>query len=431
MLPERLGARVPLDIGIVGCGTAGGAAALLLSRAGHRVTVYERVADPGAVGAGIVLQPAGQAVLARLGLDTDVVTRGARIDRLRCETSSGRSVVDLDYRVVGAGHHGVGLHRGVLFQSIYGAVCAAAIPLRLGVTIDALAHARYGHWLVDSAGVRHGPHDLVVVADGSRSRLRDDTDLPMAVAPYAWGALWTIVPDVERRFGPELYQVVDGARRMLGVLPTGVGPAPGATTPLVSIYWSLRGDAVPAWRARGLANWKAELRAMAPRAELPLETLTDIEQIVFAGYQRVSMYPWHTENVVYLGDAAHAMSPQLGQGANLALWDAMALGDALIDVGGRDGLEAALARYSRRRRSHLAYYQWATRALTPLFQSDSRLLGWLRDRLLPIASRVPFGRRMMVQSMAGLSTGFFGDRLTLPDPGLGPNGALLQIGASK
>ena len=67
---------------VIGCGTAGAAAAVLLARAGCEVTVLERVAAPAAVGAGIVVQPSGQAVLARLGLLDTIAARGARLDRL-------------------------------------------------------------------------------------------------------------------------------------------------------------------------------------------------------------------------------------------------------------------------------------------------------------------------------------------------------------
>ena len=83
----------PKDIGIVGCGTAGAAASLFLARAGHRVTVYERVADPGPVGAGITLQPTGQMVLARLGLLAPILERAARIDRLQIGRASCRERV--------------------------------------------------------------------------------------------------------------------------------------------------------------------------------------------------------------------------------------------------------------------------------------------------------------------------------------------------
>src|SRR5688572_6613801 len=87
-LPSR--SVKPLDVGIVGCGTAGQAAALFLARQGHRVTLYERVAKPGPVGAGIVLQPSGMAVLAELGLLAPVLTRGAPLDGLRCVNPSQR-----------------------------------------------------------------------------------------------------------------------------------------------------------------------------------------------------------------------------------------------------------------------------------------------------------------------------------------------------
>src|SRR4051812_31442322 len=73
-----------LRIGVVGAGTAGAAAAILLARAGHAVTLFERVATPGPVGAGITLQPTGQAVLARLGLLEPIVARATRLDGLLC-----------------------------------------------------------------------------------------------------------------------------------------------------------------------------------------------------------------------------------------------------------------------------------------------------------------------------------------------------------
>jgi 2-polyprenyl-6-methoxyphenol hydroxylase-like FAD-dependent oxidoreductase len=62
------GRGASLDIAIVGCGPSGMAAALFLSRAGHRITVFERFDAPRPVGAGLLLQPTGLAVLGRLGL---------------------------------------------------------------------------------------------------------------------------------------------------------------------------------------------------------------------------------------------------------------------------------------------------------------------------------------------------------------------------
>ena len=86
-----------LDIGIVGLGFAGSASAALLARAGHRVTVYEEFIEPGALGAGIVLQPTGMFILAELGVLPRALERGARLDSLHCVTPRGRTIVRLAY----------------------------------------------------------------------------------------------------------------------------------------------------------------------------------------------------------------------------------------------------------------------------------------------------------------------------------------------
>lgn len=421
----------PLCIGIIGGGTAGAAAALFLARQGHRVTVYERVPDPKPVGAGITLQPTGQHVLHRLGLLAPVVARGARIDRLLCETPAGRPIVSLAYRTFGEGWFGLGLHRGVLFAALHAAVEASPdITLRTGVEIVDLERSADfarapvrrggGRWLVGRHGDLHGPHDLVVVADGARSQLRDDTSTAKRVEPYPWGALWFVAHDTRSPSDPRaslLYQVCDGTQRFLGLLPTGRGPGDDATERLVSLFWSLRADAVAAFRTRGLAAFKDELRKMAPGAggalEGVLDQLVDIEQLLFAAYHDVVMHRWATRDVVYLGDAAHATSPQLGQGANLALWDAMVLADAIAEE--PHDLAVALDRYSRRRADHLGFYQLATRWLTPLFQSDHTWLGPLRDLGMPLACRVPFAESVMTRSMLGVVSGFDLGTLALDD----------------
>jgi 2-polyprenyl-6-methoxyphenol hydroxylase-like FAD-dependent oxidoreductase len=195
-------------------------------------------------------------------------------------------------------------------------------------------------------------------------------------------------------------QVVDGPRRMFGLLPT--GRAPRGDDLVVSVFWSIRADRVAAFRARGLAAWRAEAIALDPRTEPILDQISDIDQLAFTQYRDVRMRRWHGERIVFIGDAAHATSPQLGQGANLALWDAMCLADAFADHG---DVAIALAAYTAMRRRHLNYYQLATRALTPLFQSDARVIGWLRDLVFPMSRWLPPLRRRMVRTMAGLDRG--------------------------
>src|SRR5664279_123555 len=385
-------------IGVIGAGTAGSAAALFLVRAGHEVRVFERVADPKPVGAGIIVQPTGQAVLARLGLLERVAARAAVLDRLWLRTPRGRTLVDLHYAAVDQTWFGLGTHRGVLFEALYEAA-RAEVTSTTGVEVRALRREGAQHVLIDANGGEHGPFELVVVADGSLSELRAHAGVTTRDTAYPWGALWFVAPDPDRVFTRELYQVAAGTRALYGVLPTGLGPS--GDTPVASLFWSLAADQLDAWRGRGLAAWKREVLALDPRMDFVLDRITDPEQLTFARYRDVKMREWHDRGVVFIGDAAHATSPQLGQGANLALVDAMVLADAVAEAPG----DAAFALYSRRRRRHLRHYQFMTRALTPFFQSSSRLHGWLRDWAFPIANALPPFRNHLIRTMAGVSLG--------------------------
>src|SRR5579871_3976636 len=102
----------PLSIGIVGCGIAGMASALFLSRDGHRVALFERFASPRPVGSGLLLQPTGLAVLGRLGLRRRVEATGARIERLVGRVvPSGRTILDVAYADLAPDLAGLGIHR--------------------------------------------------------------------------------------------------------------------------------------------------------------------------------------------------------------------------------------------------------------------------------------------------------------------------------
>lgn len=394
-----------LTIAIIGCGTAGAAAALLLSRAGHDVTVFERVEEPGPVGAGIMIQPSGLVVLERLGCHARVLERGARVSRLLCENERGVAVVDLPYEALGEGLYGVGLHRGVLFETLFGAVRASRASLRCGVGIErTILGAHGGRTLVTDEGARLGPFDLVVVCDGARSHVRDSMhELPKRVERYPWGALWFIGDDPDDAFGGVLHQKVRGTRGMVGMLPTGRGPGEEPPTKHTSLFFSVRADEADAWRAGGIKAWKSEVLSIAPEAAPLLEQIHDMAQLTFASYFDVTMPRWHAPKIAFLGDAAHATSPQLGQGCNLALCDAAALADALAET---STVADALDSYTARRRAHLGFYQLATRWLTPFFQSDLTPLGWARDLLMSQSSRIGFVEREMVRSMCGTKTGF-------------------------
>ncbi len=402
-----------LRVGVVGQGTAGTAVALFLARAGHEVRVYERVAVPGPVGAGIVLQPTGMAVLERLGLCDAVVARGAPLQGLTVRTPSGRRVVDLDYDILAPDLYGLGLHRGALFQAMSTALSRMPdASVETGVDGRRVDRSGEDAWLVDAEGARRGPHDLLIVADGARSLVAEQFFPNRRQNAYPWGALWFVATDEGNVFKHRLQQVVRGAQRMIGLLPTGAGPElPGeGERKLVSLYYSVRGDRVAQLR-KDFSEWKREVLELMPESAPVLEQIEDESQLLYTSYQDVRLWPWHRDNVVAIGDAAHAMSPQLGQGANLALWDAMILAECIEQA---DTLPVALATYSKRRRAHLAWFQWATRFLTPFFQGDSRLLGSLRDACMPLFSRLAPFQRLMIASMVGNTSGPFRSALPLP-----------------
>ena len=86
-----------MRVAIIGCGTGGPAAALLMRRQGMEPVIFERVPDPKPVGAGILLQPTGMRVLRELGLLERVIALGSKIRKLDGRTSRGWQIIDLSY----------------------------------------------------------------------------------------------------------------------------------------------------------------------------------------------------------------------------------------------------------------------------------------------------------------------------------------------
>ena len=386
----------PLRVAIVGCGTAGPAAAVLLKRQGHEVVLFERASECKAVGAGFLLQPSGMSVLRELGILDEVLAHAAKVDRLHVLDVDGATLLDLHYRQLGEGSFGAGLHRPVLLHHLIAAMRQAGVDVQWGWEV-AEAVRQDGRWsLRSSGGCDCGGFDLLIVADGARSKLRDLAGSGGVNRGYPWGAHWFIGENHGVFPENELYQVVNGTRKLGGFLATGRDLDGGE--PLVSLFWSIRLEDDAAWRSRPLDEWKREVLALCPKAVDLLGQIQGWDQVLTARYGDVRMKRWYGDGVVVLGDAAHAMSPQLGQGVNLALADASCLADCLS----RLPLPEALEDYQRRRRITLRYYQWATRWLTPWFQSDLEGLTPIRQVFFGIARRLPPARWWMTLTMAGM-----------------------------
>jgi 2-polyprenyl-6-methoxyphenol hydroxylase-like FAD-dependent oxidoreductase len=381
-----------LEIGVVGCGVAGQAASILLADAGHKVTLFERFAEPQPIGAGLLLQPTGLAVLRALGLADAAVARGARIAGLESRTHRGRSVLDLLYADLHPKAFGLGIHRSVLFDLLHGKLLRSTAKLVTGAEIVDVARGS----VIDKEGAAHGPFDLVVVADGAHSSLHTRL-MPTARAPlYPWGCIWTTVPDLAGLGAAGLLrQRVRGTTEMMGLLSIGQGQ--------LTMFWSLPVEALSPGKPIDLLAWRRAASALWPEAAAIVDHAAAADNFTRATYRHVALPRWNAGPVLFIGDAAHGTSPQLGQGANLGLLDAHALAQALAES---SGLDAALALFARRRSSAVRFYRQASHLLTPFFQSRLAPLGLLRDTFMGWSCHIPGLRPLMGSTLAGTRRGW-------------------------
>ena len=391
-------------IAVVGAGFAGLASAALLARAGHAVTVFEKFATPQSIGAGILIQPSGLAAMRVLGIADDIIARGGAVRHLFGVNHRQRPVLNLSYDAWQPGAFGLGLHRGVLFEALWRLCVKNGVKLVIGEEITELPALR-------------SAFDLVVIADGANSRLRAQTGLPFRDRLYPWGAVWAVLDDLRRheldaaQRDPRatLLQWVRGASEMLGIMPT--GEAAGRSGKVVSLFWSLHEADYPAWRSAGLGAFKQQVLALNPSCAPFLEQIAHMEQLTWARYRDVSMPRYHTVATqsadqpsapcVVIGDAAHATSPQLGQGTNLALLDAVTLADCIAQA---PNLPAALDAYTQTRKAHLHFYGQASRWMTPAFQSHQTILPWLRDAFMAQSMQWPVVGAFCRQTLVGVRT---------------------------
>ena len=365
----------------------------MLSRDGHRVQVFERFDTARPIGSGLMLQPTGQAVLAELGLLEAMRALGQPLDRLiGHDARSGRVVLDMRYAKLKGLGRGLGVHRAALFNVLHDAIVSATIPVRTGMAITGLER---GHLLLGSK--REGPFDLVVDALGAGSPLRANLPGARPAELLPFGAVWGTVPWVDAGFdSAALMQRYERASVMIGVMPIGRQVASGPK--LAAFFWSLKWEEHSSLLAQGFEAWRDRVTGLWPETAPHLAALSDFDSLTLAKYQHQTAPLPIGDRLAAIGDAAHSTSPQLGQGANMALLDARALTVALrrnTDVG------ASLADYAQLRRWHVRLYQAMSLTLTPFYQSDSRWLPVLRDVLVPIATTVPPLPQFLAALVAG------------------------------
>jgi 2-polyprenyl-6-methoxyphenol hydroxylase-like FAD-dependent oxidoreductase len=391
-------------IAICGAGPAGLALALMLARAGHAIDVIERFERAAPIGSGLILQPTGLSVLSALGLYPRIRALGHRIDRLwGTDARSGRPVLDVRYTAGSRHRFGLGVQRAALFETLHDAVVAEGIAVFTGRPVADVRDAATAPILRLANGEERGPYDLVVDASGARSALADSLFPKERGKELNYGAFWATLDATAMRFEPgALVQRYDAARVMIGLLP--VGRRQGGSGDKLAFFWSQKVAEADAVREAGLEAWKARIADYWPETETLLDGISGWGDLTLARYRhRTLRRPVHGR-VVFVGDAAHSTSPQLGQGANMALLDVAVLAHALAEAA---DLDAALDAYCRGRRTHVRLFQLLSQLFTPFYQGDSGSLALIRDYIVSTFARIPPAPSML----AALVTGMISDPL--------------------
>ncbi|QXQ97509.1 FAD-dependent monooxygenase [Streptomyces sp. WY228] len=354
---------------VAGGGIGGLTAAVALSRRGWRVTVCERASALTGTGAGIVLAPNALRALESIGLGPAVSAGEPLAGVLGLRTPDGSWLSRTGATASRYGLPARAVHRGFLIDTL-----AAALPpgaLRLGVSVGGVDEAAEGAVVVrTSAGELRA--DAVVAADGLRSALRGQL-FPRHPGPrYAGETGWRAVlsgaglpalPAAEtwgrgERFG--IVPLADGRVYVYATAVTGPGTRPADHRAELIRRFGAWHDLIPAL-----------LERLDRREPDPVTVLHhDFHELA------VPLPRFHSGRVALLGDAAHAMTPNLGQGGCQAVEDAVVLAHLLA---GDTGVPAALAAYTAARHGRTTRISRLSRRMGGLARLSHPLAVSVRD----------------------------------------------------
>lgn len=357
---------------IVGGGVGGLAAAIALRRVGITAAVFEKAPQITEVGAGLSLWSNAMVALQRLGLAVAALEVGSVIERTRTFLPTGESFGSIDFAALGekAGAPSICLHRATL-QRLLLAAALSDDPRSVqtgrectGFEADAVGVAA----LFSDGSREHG--DVLIGADGIHSGIRGQ----LFGSERLWFAGYLAWRGIAEGAGPlpEREALVVVARgSQAGCFPCGDR----------RLYWFLTRNAAPGSHAgplgnRGEAidcirNWRVPFRSFVEATEEDAILRNDV-------VDRPARRVWGAGRVTLLGDAIHATTPNLGQGACQALEDAVVLADSLRRCA---SAEDGLRDYEARRHHRANFVIGQSRRIGTMAQLASPVGVWLREVL--------------------------------------------------
>jgi 2-polyprenyl-6-methoxyphenol hydroxylase-like FAD-dependent oxidoreductase len=362
-----------MQIVIVGAGIGGFTAAIALRRKGIDVEIYERSRELTDVGAGISLWANALKALHQLGLKKALDAKSFSSDEGVLRTAGGDVLTRTSSRELAArfGMPVMVFHRAELLAILRDA--ARDVPVHLGQECRDVA-ADAGGATVRFDGGAEARADAVVGADGLKSVVRERLGVPGGIRYAGYTAWRGVVPFPTAGL---LAGETIGCGLRFGLVPISGG----------RVYWYAASN-VPEGQREPPTAGKARLMRMFAEWHEPIPALlaaTDAAAILHNDiYDRDPVDRWGAGPVTLLGDAAHPMTPNLGQGGCQAIEDALVLAR---DLGRGGDVEASLRRYEAERMPRTRFIVSASRRVGQMFQVESPALCRARDAMLSLIPR--------------------------------------------